>query len=78
MVTKARKSALKSYPMSMLAEKLQAAAMRMDDGEIAAIAVEVKRRNAIGSSSRPGDMAAEYAEEFGVNYSQALVACNMD
>lgn len=30
------------------------------------------------ASSRPGDMAAEYAEEFGVSYERALVACNMD
>jgi uncharacterized protein YfaA (DUF2138 family) len=27
---------------------------------------------------RPGEMAAEYAEETGVSYSEALVACNMD
>lgn len=27
---------------------------------------------------RPGDMAAIYAEENGVSYEQALVACNMD
>lgn len=32
----------------------------------------------IASSNRPGDMAAEYAAETGMSYSQALVACNMD
>jgi hypothetical protein len=37
-------------------------------------------RSAVGGrgSSRPGDMAAVYAEENGVPYEQALVACNMD
>lgn len=84
MVTKARKAAFKSYPMAMLAEKLQLAAMRMDDGEITAIAAEIKRRKNIDNapikvaSNRPGDMAAEYAEENGVSYSRALIACNMD
>lgn len=28
--------------------------------------------------NRPGDMAAIYAEENGVDYASALVACNMD
>lgn len=32
----------------------------------------------IASISRPGDMAAIYAEENGVDYASALVACNMD
>lgn len=30
------------------------------------------------ASNRPGDMAAIYAEETGVDYATALVACNMD
>lgn len=29
-------------------------------------------------SRRPGDMAAEYAEETGIDYATALVHCNMD
>jgi hypothetical protein len=30
------------------------------------------------ATNRPGDQAAVYAEETGVSYSEALVACNMD
>ena len=30
------------------------------------------------ATNRPGDQAAAYAEETGVSYSEALVACNMD
>lgn len=30
------------------------------------------------ATNRPGDMAAVYAQEAGVSYEQALVACNMD
>jgi hypothetical protein len=78
MVTKARKAAFRSYPIAMLAEKLQLAAMRMDTDEIAGINAELARRKTIGASNRPGDMAAEYAAENGVSYERALVACNMD
>lgn len=82
MVTKARKAALKSYPLAMLAEKLQAAAMRWDTDEVAAINAEMKRRKKIQpqavASDRPGDAAAVLAQETGMDYSAALVACNMD
>ncbi len=42
---------------------------------------EAKRCTAwryIGSIDRPGDAAAIYAEENDCDYSEALVACNMD
>ncbi len=35
-------------------------------------------RFTIYATDRPGDQAAIYAEENGVSYSEALVACNMD
>lgn len=82
MVTKARKAALRSYPLAMLAEKGMAAILRCDAAEVQAIQAELKRRQKIApqpvASDRPGDMAAEYAAETGCSYERALVACNMD
>lgn len=38
----------------------------------------IRARRLAEESSRPGDQAAVYAAETGVDYSAALVACNMD
>jgi hypothetical protein len=43
--------------------------------DLAVIALEAR---AEATPNRPGDMAAEFAEEAGVSYSEALVSCNMD
>ena len=42
--------------------------------DLAVIAIEARG----GATGRPGDMAAIHAEEAGISYGDALVACNMD
>ncbi|PPQ35574.1 hypothetical protein SAMN06265338_12623 [Rhodoblastus acidophilus] len=53
-------------PLEQLKDNLRN--LRLDDNVVAPAV----------ASNRPGDMAAIYAEETGVDYATALVHCNMD
>lgn len=53
------------------------------DAQIARIEAEIAAVDAayealFGASNRPGDQAAIYAAETGIDYATALVHCNMD
>ena len=52
-------------------------ALRMPDANFKRLVALVESRQPT-ATNRPGDQAAVYAEETGVDYATALVHCNMD